>query len=257
MHDFFKTMTEQVSIKTGQEIDVSSIMGSELNSTIDYEMWMETIELQKTFNDQVAPGWRSQANAKDFNFWMAILDETVEVLGSRHWKWWKDKDKLHTVDWDNVQLELVDIMHFVISICIQQNSTSVLFSQLINLEMNRPTRIRDEKFFDAFWEEFLTAVQYKNLPLVAVRAVEFWYRAGGTAESLMREYRVKYALNNIRQEFGYASGKYIKMWSDVRGGYSEDNVIARRLAEEFPVDKDLIENIENSLREYYLNNVAI
>lgn len=261
MYDAFNTMANNVSGQLGTQVDVNQVMGAELNNVIDYGLWQETVEIQKRFNDSVAPGWQLDKNHKKYDYWMAILDETVEVLGSKHWKWWKNTDKMGTVDWNNLQVELVDIFHFVLSVAIQNESQHILFSQLVNLEMGRDklTAIRDDEFFDKFWDEFLMAVQFKNLPLVAVRLVEYWYRSGGDAAQLFMEYRVKSALNDIRQEFGYgAKNSYIKMWTDNETGAKvEDNVIAWRIAKTLELDADTTKNMKAELKKYYLTHVAI
>jgi dimeric dUTPase (all-alpha-NTP-PPase superfamily) len=257
----FSNMASQMTSPKFNQLDIDQIRSNELNGIIDYDLWLETIELQKSFNDQVAPGWQQDRLNKKYNYWMAVLDETVEVLNSRHWKWWKDSSKLNTVDWDNVSVELIDIFHFVLSLCIQNELQNTLFMQLVNMEMNKEDvkKIKDEKFFESFWEEFLMAVQMKLLPVIAVRLVEYWYRAGNNIDDLFREYRVKASLNKIRQEFGYGvKNSYHKMWLDTEtGNLVEDNVIAHKITKEVPIDKNTIEIMTDILRDYYLKNIAI
>lgn len=267
MYEAFSHMASSLKGQVGANIDVGQVMNSELNEVVDFNMWLETVEIQKVFNNSVAPGWQLDRGQDKYNYWMAILDETVEVLGSKHWKWWKDKNKMNQVDWDNVKVELVDIFHFVLSIAIQHESQHIIFSQIVNLEMNRlnpdsqkttTPRIQDKDFFKNFWDEFLMAVQYKNLPLVAVRMVEYWYRAGGTAEDLFMHYRIKSALNEVRQEFGYGTSTYAKNWLDVQTGEMvEDNVIAGKLAQGIELNEDTVKNIKESLTKYYLKHVSV
>jgi len=256
----FNSNIPEINTDVFNDLEIDQIKSSEINTVIDFDIWLETIELQKEFNNKVAPGWMQDINQKQYNFWMAILDETVEVLNSKHWKWWKNSDNMHKVDWKNVNVELIDIFHFVMSICIQNNLQNTLFLQLVNMEMHKEElqKIKDEEFFDGFWEDFLMAVQMKLLPVVVVRLVEYWYRAGGDAESLFREYRIKASLNKIRQEFGYSQNAYEKIWLDVdTGTKAEDNVIAGKILTEVPIDKDTIDNMCGILRNYYLNNVTI
>ncbi len=263
MYDAFEQMAKTASGQLGNEIDVNAIMNSELNNVVDFGLWQETVEMQKKFNDGVAPGWQLDKKGIKYNYWMAVLDETVEVLGSKHWKWWKDVDKLGTVDWENVQVELIDIFHFVLSIAIQNDSSSIFFSQLINMEMDKHNpnsilKIKPNNYFDSFWEEFLTAVQYRNLSLVVIRLIEYWYKAGGDAELLFKHYRVKSSLNDIRQEFGYSKGKYSKMWLDIDTNTKvEDNVIAWKIARDIPMDSNTTKILYKSLKEYYLRHVAL
>jgi hypothetical protein len=237
-------------------------MNSELNNVVDYGLWAETVQLQKDFNEGIAPGWQLDKQHHKYDFWMAVLDETVEVLGSRHWKWWKNSNKMGEVDWDNIKVELIDIFHFLLSIAIQQDLDHVLFSHMVSMEISKeesPIEIRGDRFFEDFWNDFLMAVQMKILPIACLKLVEFWYKAGGDANELFKEYRIKAALNNIRQEFGYgAANSYEKMWPDVdNGDKAEDNVIAWRLAQDVALNENTTNVITERLRNYYVEHVAI
>jgi len=257
MFNSLSKIVDKVNSKIDTEIDVQKMMSSELNGVIDYGLWLETIEIQKKFNDSVAPGWLEN---NKYDYWMAVLDETVEVLGSRHWKWWKNGDKLGVVDWDNIKVELIDLFHFILSLCLKQQNESIIFSQLANMEINKLSdeEIKADTFFEEFWEQFLMAVHMKLLPVVAVRIVEFWYKAGGDLNDLFMEYRIKAALNNIRQEFGYNKENYNKQWLDTdTGELAEDNVIAWKLSNGVPLDENTVKNMTSLLRDYYLTNVII
>ncbi len=45
---------------------------------------------------------------------LAMRQESSEAIDSLSWKWWKKMDD----DWDNVKIELVDILHFWVSMCL-------------------------------------------------------------------------------------------------------------------------------------------
>ena len=46
-------------------------------------------------------------------FELALRQESAEAVDSLNWKWWKkDPD-----DWDNIKIELVDMLHFWVSMC--------------------------------------------------------------------------------------------------------------------------------------------
>lgn len=47
------------------------------------------------------------------NFLLAMQQECAESVDSLNWKWWKKGDD----DWDNIKVELVDILHFWVSMC--------------------------------------------------------------------------------------------------------------------------------------------
>jgi dimeric dUTPase (all-alpha-NTP-PPase superfamily) len=47
------------------------------------------------------------------NFELAMRQEMAEAIDSLNWKWWKKDEE----DWDNIKVELVDILHFWVSMC--------------------------------------------------------------------------------------------------------------------------------------------
>jgi dimeric dUTPase (all-alpha-NTP-PPase superfamily) len=47
------------------------------------------------------------------DFELALRQESCEAVDSLNWKWWKKDDD----DWDNVKIELVDMLHFWVSMC--------------------------------------------------------------------------------------------------------------------------------------------
>ena len=46
-------------------------------------------------------------------FELAMRQEAAEAIDSLNWKWWKKDDD----DWDNIKIELVDMLHFWVSMC--------------------------------------------------------------------------------------------------------------------------------------------
>ncbi len=235
-----------------------------MGGPVDFKLWTKIISLQKEFNDRVAPGWEQDLNQTKHNYWTAILDETMEVIGSKHWKWWKDTDKLNTVDWDNVNVELIDIFHFILSVGLQLKQHDIIFMTMIAEEKNKKEGklvLRDKKFFDGFWNEFLMAVWQKSLPLAIVKWCEYFYKSGGDFQSLARDYFIKNSLNHIRQEFGYADGRYQKMWRHPTDPSKkvEDNVVAVfLLGSRFEeVDEGSFEEMIPILRKYYLEFVSV
>ncbi len=248
---------------------ISEIFNSEMSHIIDFKVWTKVISLQKSFNDRVSPGWESDTHQEKYLTWTAILDETVEVIGSKKWKWWKDTQELNTIDWDNVQVELIDIFHFMLSISLQMKQQDSIFMMLMAYERNildgnvPVVGVRDPKFFDDFWHEFIMAVWQKSIPLIIVKWIEFYYRSGGNYKTLIRDYFIKNSLNHIRQEFGYTSGKYQKMWRHPNDPSKlvEDNVVAGLLLKTNNItenlNEDSIKDMQEILRKYYLEFVTV
>ena len=46
-------------------------------------------------------------------YMLALQQEGAEAVNSLNWKWWKKDEE----DWDNIKVELVDMLHFWVSMC--------------------------------------------------------------------------------------------------------------------------------------------
>ncbi len=92
-------------------------------------------EMQKMLDDDIAARRGLSFSLEE---WMqkevlAMLSELSEVLDEVNFKWWKNKKPL---DVDALQGELVDILHFFVSMCIKSGmDAEVLFKKY--LEKNK------------------------------------------------------------------------------------------------------------------------
>lgn len=95
------------------------------NKFIDNDRLTQLFELQMAFNDRLVVGsmrrfQKISAPLKERNKWLlrnarAIIHEAVEVEDECLWKWWS-KDK--TIDLKHIQIEVVDLWHFLLSLTI-------------------------------------------------------------------------------------------------------------------------------------------
>ena len=219
---------------------------------LNLELIQDTFELQDNFNEKVIPGWKM----KNLDWWMAITDEITEILNSANWKWWKNSKNLNEVgkkvDMQNVEVEMIDIFHFLLSLGIKYQKQSVMLMFLIAgtkldkkfepVEIIKKTRYEMRIFADL---EIFEMVFYKW--------VELWFGMGKSLDYLMKAYRIKNALNIIRQKFGYKQGTYEKIWDKKKG--LEDNVIAWQIADKLELNKEFFDKLIDELSKYYLNNV--
>ncbi|HIE58869.1 MAG TPA: dUTPase, partial [Hydrogenothermaceae bacterium] len=70
---------------------------------------LDMLKLQNQLNTKINPNWRKGRNHVDFA--RATWLECAELVESLPWKWWKKQ----TPDIENVQIEVVDIWHFIMS----------------------------------------------------------------------------------------------------------------------------------------------
>jgi len=159
------------------------------------------LQMQHDMNTKVHPQWNSQG----FQWYRAIWVECAEMLDHYGWKWWKQQ----IPDIPQVQLELVDIFHFGLSLKLVENSAIDQLAADIALLMQSPIIEDDFK------------LTLERLASIAVANKEFdvAYFAGClqqcemSSDGLYRYYIGKNALNFFRQDHGYKDGSYLKVWN--------------------------------------------
>lgn len=202
---------------------------------VNYNLIRKMFELQDTFNEYTVKSWQT----KGLEWYRALWLEAGEAMGSVSWKWWKKE----TDDLQNLEVELVDMWHFIMSYLItldpsiKENPSN--FAYMFNISDNTEYDIK------VLIEEIALVALEKNnninldgvLVSLLLRA---WYSLGKNIEDLYTSYIVKNCLNKFRQDNGYKDGTYIKMWNGV-----EDNVIAWSLTND-------VEDLENLFDELYI-----
>lgn len=175
------------------------------------------LELQDRLNSIVNPEWRKAGN----NWTRAIMVEAVEAIEHHGWKWWKKQE----LNMPQLQMELIDIMHFMLSHSLEHWS-------VLNCAENLPDAISHQlnnsddfiKFDGAFIHPSehsilenldtmtgLAACGRISFPLLGV----LMKSCDLTADDMYDRYVGKNILNIFRQNNGYKEGTYIKDWSAV------------------------------------------
>ena len=172
----------------------------------------EMLDLQNKINEKVHPHWREQ----NFEWYRAIWVECAELLDHYGWKWWKKQSPNQA----QIELELVDIWHFGLSILLSnydiEKSISLISEGMIDQ--------RGSGKFRENLEDFTTnTLQTRSFDLKRFNQV--MNDVGLTFEKLYVGYISKNVLNSFRQDKGYQTGTYIKDWGGI-----EDNEYLIRLA---------------------------
>ena len=199
------------------------------------------LQLQNQLNDATnGEDWTkgTTKNGKLINWNRCIYMECAEMVDSFSWKHWKSIDK--DPDWDNLQIEVVDVWHFIISLAIENYSINmkggiddlaINISQLEsfnNVDVNSSEFAPQDEVIAKVENIILLAIQKDELDL-EVLISEFFdlvIMSGLDLETLYRLYVGKNILNQFRQDNGYKDGTYIKEWDG-----EEDNVIMKRIWE--------------------------
>lgn len=158
--------------------------------------------MQEAHNLQVHPQWRTQG----YRYYRAIWMECAELIDHFGWKWWKHQQP----DLDQVRLELVDIWHFGLSDLLRDEislpSIADAFAALGKPAGGNPDAFRDA--VEAFALQTGTAQAFSLPHFIEVLAL----LPMDLAETFDL-YVGKNVLNHFRQDHGYKSGEYHKLWN--------------------------------------------
>lgn len=203
---------------------------------------LQMLQLQQQLNDATnGENWEEGVtkNGKTINWQRCIYMESAEMIDSFAWKHWKS---IHQdPDWHNLQVEVVDVWHFVMSLVLQEyrrNMTGTIEDAAIGIAQMPHYQVLDEDSLD-FEKPELIMVQVEglmrdvlatgkvSLTKILVDFLELARMSALDIHSLYRLYVGKNILNQFRQDHGYKEGTYIKEWNGV-----EDNAVMKRIWEE-------------------------
>ena len=205
------------------------------------------VELQHKFNEQTIENYLS----KNLDWNSAIIAESGELLDSLGYKWWKKQ----VPDMDNVKVEAIDLLHFVISEAINQFKlvTNDYISDTIQEFQDLFNDDNQLKYFyfisDDSIQQLISELNFNQKPRFLILKLIF-QQLNMTNEDVYIAYIVKNCLNKFRQDNGYKEGTYIKVWND-----REDNVVAYEIANEWGANEELFEQLYMDLETYYNENV--
>lgn len=158
------------------------------------------LELQDAMNRKVNEDWRQ----KGFEWYRAVWVECAELMDHYGWKWWKRQ----LPDHDQVQLELVDIWHFGLSILLlRDQSENEIAGAVEEIFLCKPEGTDFRLDLEAF---ALKTLQSRDFDVAAF--ARLIASAGLGFDQLYSRYIGKNVLNFFRQDNGYQDGSYRKLW---------------------------------------------
>jgi dimeric dUTPase (all-alpha-NTP-PPase superfamily) len=200
------------------------------------------LQLQNQLNDATnGEAWVDGVtkNGKTINWKRCIYMECAEMIDSFAWKHWKSIDA--EPDWDNLQIEVVDVWHFIISLAIETYAKNLHggvddlgihiseYSCFANID-KETAEFETQENIIAKVESLMRLVLAQDGLDVEELISEFFdlvVMSGLNLETLYKLYVGKNILNQFRQDNGYKEGTYIKVWAG-----EEDNVVMKRIWEE-------------------------
>lgn len=204
---------------------------------------LQMLELQQQLNDATnGENWEAGVtkNGKTIDWKRCIYMESAEMIDSFAWKHWKSIAA--ETDWANLQIEVVDVWHFVMSLALERYKQEALgpveeLAQALS-GMEAYLAVDVETVFEyadpaALMAEIemLMATVLERGGCDIVRLCEQFFTlsrmCGLNLHQLYRLYVGKNILNRFRQDHGYKEGTYIKLWNGL-----EDNVVMKQVWEE-------------------------
>jgi dimeric dUTPase (all-alpha-NTP-PPase superfamily) len=228
------------------------------------------LEVQNELNLKLSPEWAT----KDWAYPDAMFTEATEAYNHLNWEWWRATDR--KIDWNQVKLEWVDVMHFLLSEVISsgcqkefetQFETQNLVTAYTLTEENRLPLLKDtiKMFVKSVIEYQYSDVTGKgDLKTVISYFLLGLYYLGLSKEEFYTLFIGKVCLNQLRWKNGYKKGiaesqfiskdspkqfkdYYIKVWNGV-----EDNVwLAEYAATLDPNDAEFKSKLEAALDAKY------
>ncbi|WP_220719008.1 dUTP diphosphatase [Agarivorans litoreus] len=168
------------------------------------------LQLQDNMNAKVNPEWLTTRSP----FLRAVVIEGAEAIEHHGWKWWKKQD----CDLEQLQMELVDIWHFVLSELLLQSDGEHAPAQAYIFENIEQSTVQ---FDGKQWQFSQLNLLEKLELLIGLAAAKrtsiglFSALLGDCKMSwldLYQQYVSKNVLNFFRQDNGYKQGTYRKVW---------------------------------------------
>jgi len=195
----------------------------------------QMLTMQDAMNSRVSETWRNN----NYEWYRAIWVECAEMLDHHGWKWWKHQE----IDVPQVQLELVDIFHFGLSLRLMTGATVADITAELTQELTEKTAETDFKIA----LENLAAAAVTNKSFDAVALADCMRLMNMDLDELFRQYVGKNTLNFFRQDHGYKEGTYIKIWNG-----EEDNEVLAALVNKLDVSAtDFQKTLYAALEEKY------
>lgn len=207
------------------------------------------VSLQAAMNAKVDENWL----AARYPYLRAVVIEGAEAIEHHGWKWWKHQEH----DLQQLQMELIDIWHFMLSELILtcdgdlEQASNTLLENLesegssTKIEFDSQHYLLDELDLVSKLELLIGTSVARRIELGVFGAI--MTDCDMTWDDLFRQYVGKNVLNFFRQDNGYKQGTYKKFWDG-----KEDNEHLVEVLEVLDAKADNFqENLYSALDQRY------
>ena len=199
------------------------------------------LELQDAMNSKVNPDWRNAG----YEWYRAIWMESAEMLEHVGWKWWKKQQP----DTMQVKLEIVDIVHFALSIRLvkggEQASALAAIAADIAEDFRSPVASDDIRTTIELLAQYTLVDKGAHFRIIA----GVMDHLGMPFDELHRIYVGKNVLNLFRQDNGYKEGHYIKTWQGREDNEHLADILERLDSDAASFRRDIYEALQQAYPE--------
>ena len=201
---------------------------------------LQMLQLQQQLNDATnGENWEKGVtkNGKIIDWKRCTYLECAELIESYPWKHWKNIDA--EPDYANIQIEAVDIWHFIMSQGLEDYKMKALgtIEDLSKSIVTLPN-------YTAFTEEIVPTTRDKYEQIAVVETLMKALFCNESTERLMEAfidvaiqselnldklytlYVGKNILNQFRQDHGYKEGSYVKIWNGEEDNLTMQHILA-------------------------------
>ena len=193
------------------------------------------LQMQDEMNTKVHPQWRQQG----FEWHRAIWVELAEMLDHYGWKWWKHQKP----DIEQVHLELIDIFHFGLSARLVSGQAVETIAAEVATELDQAQT--EATFAETTERMVANTLATKNFDVVTFAGL--MQQTELSFDELFRHYVGKNVLNFFRQDHGYKTGEYQKIWN----GQEDNEVLMAVLNRIDPAATDFQQQVYDQLKAAY------
>jgi len=180
------------------------------NLVIDNDLETQTIINNITAGIHWVDGIASNGNKIRWKLCMQM--ETAELIDSLNWKHWKKEE----LDVDNALMELVDIYHFWLSEFITYTTGANM--DVSKYTLNIPEKTNETPLelairLSSLIHKYETDAKLDSLFKIMDTVFLTVQALGFTINDFHKIFKLKNAINILRQQNGYKEGTYLKIWN--------------------------------------------
>ncbi len=160
-------------------------------------------------------------NGDPISWTRCIVMESFELNSFTKWKHWEDIDGV--VQWNRIEIEIIDILHFILSYLLQYVNIDEVIDNIVILCNYDPypaadiNKLRDETENLIYYALMIQNNNIDSKDAANVLLEKFFLIVQYSAIHFDRLYNIyvaKNRLNLFRQKHGYKEGIYNKIWND-------------------------------------------